>query len=218
MNYEQRDSVAVLHLDDGKANAVSHDLISFVSDSLDRAAEEAGAVVIHGREGVLSAGFDLKEMARGAEAAAALVGRGAAFFLRLFSLPQPLLIACTGHAIAAGGFMLLSADNRIGAAGDFKIGLNETAIGMTIPVFGREMAKARLATQHVTRAYVQAHLYDPDGAMAAGFLDKVLPPDQVLEGTVAEARALAELPVENYAGNKREIRGPFIETIEASIG
>ena len=146
-----------------------------------------------------------------------LVGKGADFFLRLFALPQPLLIACTGHAIAAGGFMLLSADNRIGAAGDFKIGLNETAIGMTIPVFGRELAKARLATRHVTRAYVQANLYDPDGAVAAGFLDRVLPPDQVLEGAVTEAAALAELPSANYAGNKREIRAPFIATIEASL-
>ena len=217
MHYEQRDAVAVLHLDDGKANAVSHDLISFVSESLDRAAEEAGAVVLHGRAGVLSAGFDLKEMAKGPEAAAALVGRGGEFFLRLFSLSQPLVIACTGHAIAAGGFMLLSADNRIGAAGDFKIGLNETAIGMTIPVFGRELAKARLATRHVTKAYVQAHLYDPDGAAAAGFLDKVLPPEQVLDGAVAEAGALAELPAENYAGNKREIRAPFIATIEESL-
>jgi enoyl-CoA hydratase len=218
MNYEQRDSVAVVHLDDGKANAVSYELMNFVNDSLDRAAEEAGAVVLHGREGVLSAGFDLKEMAKGADAAAALVAKGAEFFLRLFSLPQPLLIACTGHAIAAGGFMLLSADNRIGAAGDFKIGLNETAIGMTIPVFGRELAKARLATQHATKAYIQANLYDPDAAVAAGFLDKVLPPDQVLEGAISEAVLLAELPVANYAGNKREIRGPYIATIEASIG
>lgn len=217
MKYELRDSVAIVHLDDGKANAVSYDLMKFVNECLDRAESEAGAVVLHGREGVLSAGFDLKEMAKGADAAAALVGKGADFFLRLFALPQPLLIACTGHAIAAGGFMLLSADNRIGAAGDFKIGLNETAIGMTIPVFGRELAKARLATRHVTRAYVQANLYDPDGAVAAGFLDRVLPPDQVLEGAVTEAAALAELPSANYAGNKREIRAPFIATIEASL-
>ena len=217
MKYELNDKVAALHLDDGKANAVGYDLIGFVNDSLDRAAEEAGAVLIHGREGVLSAGFDLKEMANGPEAAAALVAEGAKLFLRLFSLPQPLVIACTGHAIAAGGFMLLSADNRVGAAGDFKIGLNETAIGMTIPVFGRELAKARLATQHVTRAYVQANLYDPDGAVSAGFLDRVLPPDQVLEGAMSDAAALAELPSANYAGNKLEIRAPYIETIQASI-
>ena len=217
MKYELNDKVAVLHLDDGKANVVGYDLIRVLHESLDKASEEAGAVLLHGREGVLSAGFDLKEMANGPDAAAALVAEGAKLFLRLFSLPQPLVIACTGHAIAAGGFMLLSADNRVGAAGDFKIGLNETAIGMTIPVFGRELAKARLATQHVTKAYVQANLYDPDGAVTAGFLDRVLPPDQVLEGALSDAAALAELPVANYAGNKLEIRAPYIETIKASL-
>lgn len=218
MKYELNDSVAVLHLDDGKANAVGHSLIDTVNEGLDRAAEEAGAVVLHGREGVFSAGFDLKEIQKGPEEAAALVSKGGRLFLRMFSLPQPLLIACTGHAIAAGAFMLLSADNRIGSAGEFKIGLNETAIGMTIPVFGRELAKARLELRHLTRAYVQSTLYDPDGAVAAGYLDRVLPPEQVLEGAIAEARALAELPAANYAGNKLEIRAPFIAEIEASLG
>ena len=217
MNYEQVEKVAVLHLDDGKANAVSHALMDAVNEGLDRAEQEAQAVVLHGREGVFSAGFDLKEIQKGPDAAQALVGKGAAMFLRMFSLPQPLVIACTGHAIAAGAFMLLSADNRIGAAGDFKIGLNETAIGMNFPVFGLELARARLDPRHQTRAFVQSQLYDPDGAVAAGYLDRVLPPDQVLEGAVAEAAALAELPAGPYAQNKRDLRAAPIAAIEASL-
>jgi enoyl-CoA hydratase len=217
MKYELLDSVAVLHLDDGKANAVGYQLMDAVDEALDRAGREAGALVLHGREGVFSAGFDLQEMQKGPEAAAKLVGRGANMFLRLFSHPQPLLIACTGHAIAAGGFMLLSADNRIGAAGDFKIGLNETAIGMSFPVFGQELAKARIDPRHQTRAYVQSQLFDPDGAVAAGFLDRVLPSDQVLDGAIAEAKALAELPAEPYAQNKLDLRASYIAAIEDSI-
>ena len=217
MNYELIDSVAVLHLDDGKANAVGYRLMDAVDEALERSQREAGALVLHGRDGVFSAGFDLKEMQKGADAATKLVGRGAGMFLRMFSHPQPLLIACTGHAIAAGGFMLLAADNRIGAAGDFKIGLNETAIGMRFPVFGQELAKARIDPRHQTRAYVQAQLFDPDGAMAAGFLDRVLPPDQVLEGAITEARALAELPAEPYGQNKRDLRASYIAAIEASL-
>jgi enoyl-CoA hydratase len=217
MNYEQLETVAVLHLDDGKANAVGYDLIDAVSAGLDRAEQEASAVVLHGREGVFSAGFDLKEMQKGPDAAQALVSRGARLFLRMFTLPQPLVVACTGHAIAAGAFMLLSADTRVGAAGEFKIGLNETAIGMTFPVFGNELARARLEPRHLTRAFVQAHLYDPDGAVSAGFLDRVLPPDQVLEGAVNEAKALAELPAGPYAQNKRDIRAAHIAAIETSL-
>ena len=217
MNYELSDSVAVLHLDDGKANAVGHDLIDAMHESLDRALNEASAVVLHGREGVFSAGFDLKEIRKGPDAAAGLVGKGAHMFLRLFTHRQPVIVACTGHAIAAGAFMLLAADTRIGAAGEFKIGLNETAIGMTIPVFGRELARARLDPRHLTRAYVQAQLYDPDGAMAAGYLDRVLPAEQVLDGALTEAATLGELPVASYGQNKLDIRQAHIAAIEASL-
>lgn len=218
MKYERIETVAVLHLDDGKANAVGYTLIDFVNESLDRAETEAKAVVLHGRDGVFSAGFDLKEIQRGPEQAQALVARGAEMFLRMFTHPQPLVIACTGHAIAAGAFMLLAADNRIGAAGEFKLGLNETAIGMTFPVFGLELARARLDPRYLTRALVQSQLYDPDGAMHVGYLDRVLPADQVLDGALAEAAELGELPALPYAQNKRDIRAAHIAAIEASIG
>lgn len=218
MKYEGIETVAVLHLDDGKANAVGYTLMDFVNESLDRAETEAKAVVLHGREGVFSAGFDLKEIQRGPVHAQALVARGAEMFLRMFTHPQPLVIACTGHAIAAGAFMLLAADNRIGAAGEFKLGLNETAIGMTFPVFGLELARARLDPRYLTRALVQSQLYDPDGAMHVGYLDRVLPADQVLDGALAEAAELGELPAAPYAQNKRDIRAAPIAAIEASIG
>jgi enoyl-CoA hydratase len=174
-------------------------------------------VLLVGREGVLSGGFDLKEMQKGPDAAAALVERGAHTLLRMFSHPQPVVIACTGHAIAAGAFLLLSADTRIGGAGDFRIGLNETAIGMNIPVFGRELAKARLNPRHLTRAFVQAQLYDPDEAVPVGFLDRVLPMDQVVSTALTEAKALAELPAEAYGLNKKDIRAHHIAAIQASL-
>jgi enoyl-CoA hydratase len=218
MEFELDDAVAVLTFDDGKANAVSHDFLDALNDGLDRAQDQAGAVLVVGRSGVLSAGFDLKEMQKGPEAAAALVDKGAHTLLRLFSHPQPVVIACTGHAIAAGAFLLLSADSRIGGAGEFRIGLNETAIGMNIPVFGRELAKARLNPRHLTRAFVQAQLYDPDEAVPVGFLDRVLPMDQVVSTALAEAKALAELPAEAYGLNKQDIRAEHIAAVRASLG
>lgn len=218
MNYEMIGEVARLHLDDGKANVVGYDLLDALDQGLDRAQREAKAIVIAGRDGVFSAGFDLKEIQKGPEAAQALVSRGAATLLRLFAHPQPVVIACTGHAIAAGALLLLSADSRIGAAGDFRIGLNETAIGMTFPVFGIELARARLDPRQLTRALVQSQMYDPDAAAAAGYLDRVLPPEQVLDGAMAEAARLAELPAGPYGKNKQDIRAPYIAAIQASLG
>ncbi|MCZ6459340.1 MAG: enoyl-CoA hydratase-related protein, partial [Gammaproteobacteria bacterium] len=124
--YTLEGEVAVIGMDDGKANAVGHALIDEINQGLTRSLAEAKAVVIVGRPGMFSAGFDLKEFENGPEATTALVAKGARMMLRLFSHPQPVVAACTGHAIAAGAFMLLASDTRIGVQGEFKIGLNET--------------------------------------------------------------------------------------------
>jgi enoyl-CoA hydratase len=217
IDYRQQDNIAVLTLDDGKANAVSYALVDGVNQGLDRAAQDARAVVIVGRPGILSGGFDLKELGKGPEAAMALVGTGAAMLLRIFAHPQPVIVACTGHAIAAGAFMLLAADTRIGAQGDFKIGLNETAIGMTLPTFGLELGRTRLSKRYQTAAVIQAELFDPAGARDAGFLDEVVEPDAVLNTAVERATLLAGYPSDAYAGNKLALRKDSIAVIRESL-
>ena len=217
MNYEQQGDVAILHFDDGRANVVGHDLITAMHQGLDRAEQEAGAIVILGRPGRFSAGFDLDELKKGPEAGTALVTAGAKMLLRLFSHPQPLIGACTGHAIAAGAFMLLSCDTRLGTAGDFKLGLNETAIGMVLPVFGLELAAARLSKRHLTAAAIQARLFNPEQAVDAGFLDLVVSEDELVQRSVEAAAQLAQYPAEAYAGNKLAIRASSIERIRQSL-
>ena len=216
MNYAQEGDVAVLHFDDGKANAVSHDFIDGMNEGLDRAEKDARAVMVLGREGKFSAGFDLSVFKQGPEATRALVIAGGSMMLRLFTHPQPLIAACTGHAIAAGGFMLLCADTRIGIEGAFKIGLNETAIGMVIPPFGIELATARLSKRHLQAATVQGQLFDPNQAVEVGYLDSLASADQLAETSLATASTLAQLPTEAYAGNKLAIRRPYIERMTAA--
>jgi enoyl-CoA hydratase len=217
IEFSQRGDVAVLTIDDGKANAVGNAFVDALNAALDRAEKEAKAVVVAGRTGVFSGGFDLKEFQKGPEATTALVGRGARLLLRVFSHPQPIVAACTGHAVATGAFLLLAADTRIGTSGPFRIGLNETAIGMTLPVFGLELAKARLSRRYLMTALVQAHLFDPEGAKDAGFLDAVSAPDELLDSALARATALAALPGAAYAANKLALRTDSIAAIRASL-
>lgn len=216
-DYTQEGDVAVLSLDDGKANAVGHAFIDAVNGGLDRAEKDAKAVVIAGRPGVFSAGFDLKEFEKGEDATLALVERGARMLLRIFSHPQPVVAACTGHAIAAGAFVLLASDTRVGVEGDFRIGLNETAIGMALPTFGFELAKSRLSKRAQTAAAIQATLYEPTAARDAGFLDEVVAPDALSECAMRHAAALAAYPGEAYAANKLGIRAESIATIRTSL-
>ena len=217
MNYEQHGDVAVLHFDDGKANVVGHDFIAGMHRGLDQAEKDARAVVILGRPGRFSAGFDLEEIKKGQEAARELVTAGARMMLRLFSHPQPLLGACTGHAIAAGAFMLLSCDTRLGTAGDFKLGLNETAIGMVIPVFGLELARARLSRRHLTAATIQARMFNPEEAVDAGFLNQVVSAEELQERTIEAAAQLAQYPTESYAGNKLALRESALERMRQAL-
>ncbi len=218
LEYVQEGDVAVFNIDDGKANAVGYEFLTAINEALDRAESDAKAVVLVGRPGRFSAGFDLSVMKEGGpEEAMKLVNEGGKMLLRLFSNPLPIVAACTGHALAAGAFMLLSSDTRIGANGDFKIGLNETAIGMTLPVFGFELSKARLSQRHLTASPVQARIYNPKEAVDAGFLDQIVEPDKVIETAIGAATGLAAISGDAYKGNKLGMRKPFIDTIAASL-
>ncbi|MGI9326535.1 MAG: crotonase/enoyl-CoA hydratase family protein [Pseudomonadales bacterium] len=217
LTYEKHTDVALLSIDDGKANAVGYEFMEAVNGGLDRALAEAKAVVIVGRPGVLSGGFDLQEIRKGLDAATALVDQGARLMLRLFSHPQPVVIGCSGHAVAAGAFLLLSSDTRVGVGGDFRIGLNETAIGMTLPIFGLTLARERLSKRHLSAAVIQAQMFDPHGARDAGFLDEVVSADDLRARALARASELAQLPGEAYASNKLGARQVAIDTIRASL-
>jgi len=210
-------NVAVLHMDDGKANALSHDMIAALSDGLDRAAKDARAALVVGRPGRFSAGFDLSVMSQGPEAVRGLVGAGAELLLKMYEHPQPVVIACTGHALAAGALLLLSADTRIGARGDFKLGLNETAIGMALPEFGVELARDRLSKRHFGAATMQARLYDPDTAIDAGYLDRVCEADVLLGHAHETAAELADLAPAAYAATKKRTRSAVAAVIRSGL-
>ena len=215
---ELRDDVAIVRFDDGKANAFSLTSMGELHTALDRAQKEAKSVVVAGRPGRFSGGFELSVIRSGdPEAIRQMVRGGAELALRLYEFPIPVVIACTGHAVAMGAVLLLSADTRVGVEGDFKIGLNEVAIRMTLPTFAVELARDRLSRRHLQRATSLAHLYAPEDAVDAGFLDRVVPADQILEAAVAEAAAYAPLDLRAHHGTKQNLRSPTIERIRASL-
>ncbi|ETW99802.1 MAG: hypothetical protein ETSY1_13640 [Candidatus Entotheonella factor] len=217
MNVELNGKVAIITLDDGKANAMSPAFSRAVLDGLERAKAEAQAVLMVGRPGRFSAGFDLQVIAQGGEARTHMVELGVKMLYSLFTHPQPVVMACTGHALAGGAFILLTGDTRIGTKGDFKIGLNEVAIGMSLPDWGIALAQNRLSRRHITAATIQARIYDPEGAVDAGYLDEVCEADALLETALARAHALAELPQANYANMKTLMRRDAIEQIQQSM-
>lgn len=214
LTYELLDQVAVLRFDDGKANVLSHATIDAFNVALDRAEAEAGAVAVIGRPGRFCAGFDLSVMTAGIEGVRGLVTAGAEIILRTYVLPLPVTMACTGHALAAGAIWLLAGDIRIGEPGEFKIGMNEVAIGMPVPQFAVELGRDRLSRRHFGPAVQQARIYDPVGAVDAGYLDEV-----VAAGTAADAAvaAAATAAATLRRGAFRQTRHTMRATIAADI-
>ena len=211
--------IALIRMDDNKANAINFDMLAALNAALDTAEAEAKAIVLTGRAGRFSGGFDLNAFASlGPDGVYKLLDAGAELLLRLYGGPLPLVAACTGHAIAMGVFILHACDTRIGTAGDYKIGANEAITGMNLPIFAMELARDRLHPSHLTRAMVQGFIYTPEGAVEAGYLDMLAQADEVEAKALAVAGQLAQLPAAAYAWNKKAIRKATLDRIKASLG
>ncbi|MEM7141185.1 MAG: crotonase/enoyl-CoA hydratase family protein [Actinomycetota bacterium] len=215
---ESHGNLAVIRLDDGKANALSHAVIDQLNTALDDAGD-ADAVVLFGRAGKFSAGFDLSVMKDGIEAAQELTGRGAELCMRLYGHHRPVLAGADGHALAAGALVLLSCDVRIGSADTpAKIGLPEIAIGMTLPHFLVALSEDRLSKRHLSAATLLAQEYNPETAVDAGFLDAIVPQAELESTVLARAEALAStLNGPAFAASRAKVRGATIERVLSNL-
>ncbi|HWO20103.1 MAG TPA: crotonase/enoyl-CoA hydratase family protein [Kofleriaceae bacterium] len=217
VGYTLEGTTAVVTMDDGKANALSYAMIDALLAALARAEREASALVLTGRPERFCAGFDLKVMMAGPDAARQLLRRGSELLMKLYGTPIPLVVACTGHAIAGGALVVLTGDVRLGAAGAFRIGLNEVSIGLPVPMLAMELARDRLATAALPRATLGAQMYAPDEAAAAGYLDAVAPAEELAARAVQEAARLGALSRNAYRATKERLRGATIARITGGL-
>jgi len=221
VKYALEDGLAVIRFDDGKVNVLRAAVMDEITGHLERARSEAGAVVIFGRPGNFSAGFDLREMQKGPDQARAVLRRGGEFLNSLFLHPQPVITAVTGHTVAGAALVLLTADARIGVRGDFKIGLSEVASGIPLPVMGVELAQLRLKSTSVLEATLHAQLYSPEEACEVGFLDSVVDAADIERAAFDAAKQLSKLPAPAYASTKTRVRSPMakrlVEGLESDL-
>jgi enoyl-CoA hydratase len=217
LRYERSGPVATITMDDGKVNCMSLAMQSELGRALDQAEQDSAAVVLTGRTGVFCGGFDLATFTQGGEALYQMLKGGAELATRIMAFPAPVVVACSGHAVAMGVFLAIGADARIGAAGPFKIVCNEVAIGLTLPRFAIEVVRHRLAPAHFNRALVNAEVYSPEQAVEAGFLDRVVPPAELLSEATKTATALTRLNPRAHAQSKLLVREQALSAMRAAI-
>jgi enoyl-CoA hydratase len=211
------DAVTVITMDDGKVNALSPAMFAALNAAFDGAEAAGGPVILTGRPGRFSAGFDLKVLSALNDESKSLLRSGFEFTHRILSFPRPVVIACSGHAIAMGVFVLLSGDYRIGADGPFKITANEVSLGMTMPHAAVELCRQRLTPAEFSRAILLSEVYSPAEAVHAGLLDQIVPAESLDEAALEVATRLSALSMRAHAATKLRIREASLAAIKAAI-
>jgi enoyl-CoA hydratase len=217
VTYNLEDAIATITMDDGKVNALSLDMLAEINAALDQAVSDHAVVMLTGREGILSAGFDLKVLTAGGPDAIAMLRAGFELSERLLSFPTPVVVACPGHAMAMGVFLLLSGEYRIGASGPYKIRANEVAIGLTMPRAAVEILRQRLTPAAFTRATLLAETFTPDNAVEAGLLDQVVEASELLDVARSTAAQLATLDMRAHSESKLRAREGTLRALRAGI-
>jgi enoyl-CoA hydratase len=209
--------IATITMQNGKVNAISHQVIDELNQAFSQAEQAQAVVVLTGQVGMFSGGYDLQVMRDSTCAAMALVEKGSTLARRMLSFRYPVLAACNGHAVAKGAFLLLAADYRIGVDGVFKIGLNEVAIGMTMHYGGVELARGRLAPVFFNRSVILAEMVSPQEAVTAGFLDKVVSEAEFVPTVQAIAQAMTKLDMKAHHQTKLKARAELLQVLDECI-
>jgi enoyl-CoA hydratase len=217
VTYWLDDSIATITMDDGKVNALSLDMLSEIGRAFDQAAEDRAVVLLAGRPEVFSAGFDLRVLRAGGSESTDMVRAGFALAERILAFPAPVVIECTGHALAMGLFLLLSGDYRVGAIADHKIAATEVALGITMPWFGVEICRQRLTPAYFNRAVISSEIFMAEEAVTGGFLDRVVPAEDLHAAAQAKAVELSKLDINTYTATKLRTRDRSLKAVRAAI-
>jgi enoyl-CoA hydratase len=217
LRYTLADGIAHVAMDDGKANVLSTAMLGALNAALDRAESDGAVVLISGRPGLFSGGFDLAVFQSDPAEVLRMLLAGARLTERLLAHPRPVVAACGGHAIAMGLFLLLSCDHRVGVDSGARLQANEVQIGLTLPHFAIEVCRQRLTPAHLVTVAGTAAVYDPSRALAAGMLDELCPADTLADTALQAARRLASLNPAAFAATKQRLRGPALLALRSAI-
>ncbi|MDI1262566.1 MAG: crotonase/enoyl-CoA hydratase family protein [bacterium] len=218
VTYSRSGPIASIVMDDGKANVMSLAMLNALHGAFDQAENDKAVVILKARGKHFSGGFDLSVFAKGsAEDQYLMVKTGAELALRILSFPMPVVAACQGNAYPMGAFLIMSSDHRVAAEGDYRIGMNEVAIGLTVPRFAIEIARQRLTPAYFSRVVMTGEMFGPTEAVTAGFFDRVVPVDRLEQAAGEAALALSKLNMPAHAATKMRARGAVITQIRQVI-
>jgi enoyl-CoA hydratase len=205
------DGVLAVTLDDGGPNVLRPDVLDQLRSAFE--AHPDAPVLLTGRPGTFSAGLDLRWMAtHGPEDLGTLLRACGRALVSVWTHPRPVVVAASGHAVAAGTMLAMTGDHVV-AAEEGVWGLNETRNGMEIPRFGIELAAMRLGPRDLAALLIPGERLDAARAVAVGMADELAAPELVIGRAEQRLGELAALPQGADAGNKRRLRADVAQRI-----
>ena len=217
LSCDHADGVSTITLHDGKANVMGLEMLRALDDALGAAQAVHAAVVLTARGKAFSGGFDLATFQRRGPDLVNMLEAGARLAARLLAFPRPVVVACQGHAVAMGAFLLLAADSRLCADTDLRIQLNEVQVGLTMPRFAIALCRHRLTPASLHAAIVTASPFSPIQALSAGFVDELAAPADLLAAAQRHAQQLARYPTAAFESTKRRSAIPGLQALEQAI-
>jgi enoyl-CoA hydratase len=206
--------IRLLVLDRPPANAIDVDLLADLGAAVGEAEATPAvrALVVTGAGRFFSGGLDLRAMAAGQAPRMAALGADDGIF-RLWTIGKPTIAMMNGHAVAGGCILALACDFRVAAAGTYKIGLNESAIGLALPTGAFEIARLAVPPRDARVVLLEASLYEPEAARGVGLVDAVVPAGELERVSVERARRLGAYPTAAYAANKHAWQRLAVERV-----
>jgi enoyl-CoA hydratase len=211
----QDGGVTLLTLERPPANALDIEALADIKAAAEElAARPPAPVVVAGPGKCFSAGLDLKAIPGYSQAERGRLVDGVNDMVTsLYGLPMPVIAAVSGHAIAGGMVLALTADLRIGSSAA-NYGMTEIQVAVPFPQAAIGLLKAELADPATRRLTMVGDLIGADEALRLGVLDEVVEADQVLPRALEHARRLAEFSMPVFALTKDELRGAKLEQLQ----
>lgn len=203
--------ILTLRLAHGKASAMDLELCQRLRSELESVAgsDDVRAVILTGTGSIFSAGVDLPRMINaGGDYVPRFVEALDAVLRTLFLFPRPVIAALNGHAIAGGAIMAFACDYRLMRGG--RIGIPEALVGVPFPALALEIVRFAVPQQHLQPMIYLAKTFEAEAARAAGIIDEVVPPEQLLSRATEVASQLGAIAPQTFVLTKRQLREPFL--------
>jgi enoyl-CoA hydratase/carnithine racemase len=216
MKLEKNNSVSILRLNNGKANALSADVFdevgSLITNFLD---SDSKALVLTGSTGFFSGGLELPAIVDySREELKEFMNKFESMLLKIFTSNKPIICAVNGHAIAGGLVIALQCDYRIASTGKYKLGLLETKLGIGLPLLPLESLRAQVPVKSWMRIAFEAELFNPETALELGIVDEVVSAEELEIAAINKAMKLGEIPQSAFDQVKQGFRISHMENIE----